>query len=150
MIDYAKLIELTKMLSFSKMKFLPITSTFISFAIVAGCSAPPKNISCINEKGVTEWSDGSIQNQTSSLGTETFTWFKNDSLVEVSVMQDGNMEKIKVPATLNGTDLVFSATKGSSYIINTINGKINSTTTGDNIEDGKYVMKTEGTCNGFQ
>ena len=130
------------------MKLQLIASTLVSFVIVSGCSASSKNISCINEKGATEWSDGSIQNQTSNLGTETFTWFKGDDLVEVSVMRDGNMEKTKVPATLNGTDLVFSASKKSSFIINTSNGKMISTTTGDS-PDGKFVLKMEGTCNGF-
>ena len=65
-------------------------------------------ISCLNEKAVTEWSDGSTQNPTSNLATETFTWFKNNKLIEVSNLRDGNNEKIKVPAILNGTDLVLS------------------------------------------
>ena len=141
-------LNLWKKQKVSEMKLQLIVPTLVSFAIVSGCSSSSKNISCMYEKAATEWSDGSIQNQTSNLGTDTFTWFKGDGLVEVSVMRNGNMEKTKVPATLNGTDLVFSASKEGSYIINTSNGKMISTITGDS-PDGKFVLKTEGTCNGF-
>jgi hypothetical protein len=130
------------------MKFQLIAPTLV-FTILAGCSAPPKNISCMYEKGTTEWSDGSTKNITSNLGTDTFTWNESDNSVQVKVMQGGKYEEIKVPATLNGTDLAFSAPNRTSYIINTTSGKVFTTTTGEDSEDGTFVMKYEGTCSGF-
>lgn len=126
-----------------------IVAAPISISLFFGKKDVGMKISCMNEKAVTEWNDGSTQNPTNNLGTETFTWFKNDKLIEVSNVSDGSNKKTKVPVILNGTDLVFSANKQTSFIINNANGKLISTTIGDSV-DGKYIMKMEGTCSGFK
>jgi hypothetical protein len=132
-----------------------IAPTIASF-ILAGCFAPSKNISCMTEKGVSEWSDGSIENLRNVAGKYDFIWNEGNNSVQVRVMQKGQYEEIEVPATLNGTDLTFSAGKISNTI-NTANGNLLQTTTGsgplnrydgDNAE-GTFVIKVEGTCSGF-
>lgn len=105
-------------------------------------------ISCMNEKGSTEWSDGTTQKLTNSLGTENYTWYKDKNIVEVFTMQNGNQTTVKVPASLNGENLVFSQ-NNFSYIINTSNGKSKTTVTSDS-PDGPYVMRIEGTCIGYK
>lgn len=105
-------------------------------------------ISCMNEKGSTEWSDGTTQTLTNNLGIETFTWYKDKKIVEVSAMQNGIQSTAKVPASLNGENLVFSR-NNFSYIINTSNGKKKTTVTGDS-PDGPYVLRMEGSCTGYK
>jgi hypothetical protein len=105
-------------------------------------------ISCMIEKGSTELSDGTTQTLTNNLGTETYTWYKDKKIVEVSTMQNGNQTIVKVPASLNGENLVFSQ-NNFSHIINTSNGKSKTTVT-SNSPDGPYVMRFEGTCTGYK
>ena len=103
-------------------------------------------ISCMNEKGSTEFSDGTTQALTNNLGTETYTWYKekNKNTVGVYTMQKGEKIMVKVPASLNGENLVFSYNR-FSYIINTSNGRSKTTVVG-NSSDGPYTMRFEGTC----
>lgn len=125
---------------------------FLSILIFGACSAlTPKtkySISCVNEKGSTEWEDGSIQKLTSNLGAEVFVWNKEKKVVEVSAMRGGAQVKVEVPASLNGSDLVFSA-NSISYILNTSTGKSSITSTGSSL-DGNFVTRMEGSCVGFK
>jgi len=126
-----------------------IVAAPISISLFFGKKDVGMKISCMNEKGLTQWSDELVPINQKVLGTERFTWFKNDKLIEVPILRDGNNEKTKVPTILNGTDLVFSVNNRTSYVINIASGELISTTTGDGV-DGKYIMQMEGTCSGFK
>lgn len=130
------------------MKSKLFTSALLSSTLFfAGCASSKRVISCMNESAETQWDDGTTQTISSNLGSERFTWLKDEAVVEVSVLQQGTETKIKVPARQNGTQLLFSS--GSiTYIIDTSNGKLLSTATGES-PDGNFVIKTKGECSGF-
>jgi hypothetical protein len=128
-----------------------VVMVLIAFGSAACSSSESKtelSISCVNERGSTQWSDGSVQQLTNNLGTEVFTWKKDKNVVETSVLQAGVQNKVEVSASLSGDNLVFSA-DSISYVVNTSTGKINITSTGDS-PDGSFVMKMEGSCVGFK
>ena len=125
-----------------------VVLTALGFVACSALNPKTKyNISCINERGSTEWEDGSTQKMPSNLGTEVFVWDKDRNVVQVSSLQGGAQGKIEVPASLNGENLVFSA-NSISYIVNTSDGKSSITSTGAS-PDGNYIMRIEGKCIGF-
>lgn len=125
-----------------------IAAVLVSAVISSGCSPSSKRtISCMNESGETQWSDGTIQSMSSNLGNELFTWFKDEGTIELPNQRQGSEVKAKVPARQNGEKLVFSSGR-TTYMIDTTNGKLLSTSTGES-PDGNFVLRMQGKCYGY-
>ncbi len=134
--------------NFMKTTFLPVA---ILSLMLASCGGSIKTISCINESGVTEWADGTIEKlPPQGLGNQVFKWFKDDGKIEVRSLSNGVMTPKLVPATYVNGVLAFTGRDYSNtrYVINK-DGSMQSVLTGSSSPDGDFVIRVNSKCNGL-
>jgi hypothetical protein len=66
---------------------------------LTSCSFPSKSINCINESITATFADGTVQQMRSNLGSEAFTWNKEEGVIEAMVLENGIEVPKKFPAT---------------------------------------------------
>ena len=132
------------------MNFPHTFPALISVVVIAGFSPSTKSIYCVNKQLKIEGLGGPTKILPGLPGGETFTWFKDNGLIEVTTLREGKIEKIKVPAILNGYILKFlpRITPRSSVYMNTITGGMTYTTYGSGV-NGDYIITGKYSCSGL-
>lgn len=133
------------------MKLLLAVPALISI-IIAGFSPSIKSIYCVNKKVKIEWAGPTkiLPALPGALGIETFTWFKDDGLIEGTILREDKVEKFKVPAILNGYILKFlpRISPRASVYMDTITGGMTYTRYNTGV-DGQFVITGKYSCSGL-
>jgi hypothetical protein len=66
---------------------------------LTSCSFPSKSINCNNKSITATSADGTVQQMRSNLGSEAFTWNKEEGVIEAMVLENGIEVPKKFPAT---------------------------------------------------